>query len=132
MMEIYIRRWYQSDCTIGRLTLGDFECFVLELPDLKNKKNVSCIPEGTYLAKKRFSPNKKQVVIEYIDVPNRTHIQMHKGNSIKRLRGCQAVGNKLGWLDDDKSLDVIDSKPAFDDIMALLPDKEIFKIHIYK
>lgn len=132
MPDVYIRRWYQPDCTLGRLTFGNFECFVLELPDLNNKVDISCIPEGTYLAKKRFSPNKKQIVIEYIDVPNRTFIQMHKGNTIRRLKGCQAVGKGLGWLDGDTVLDVTNSKDAFDELMSLLPDSGTFKIHIYK
>lgn len=50
---IEIKRWYQDDCTIGRLACGDFQCWTLELPFLDNKQNVSCIyPDAAYKGKK--------------------------------------------------------------------------------
>ena len=131
MNEINIRRWEQSDCVVGRLTFGEFECFTLELPNLDNKQNVSCIPYGSYWAKKRFSPSKQEVVVEYIDVPNRTYIQIHKGNFTRQLLGCQAVGDGIKWVDNDAILDVTNSKPTFDKLMKLLPDGK-FRINIYK
>lgn len=128
-MIVNINRWYQSDCVVGRLTCDGFECFTLELPDLDNQKNISCIPEGSYSAKKRFSPSKQEWVVEYIDVPNRTYIQIHKGNFTSQLLGCQAVGDGIKWVNSDSILDVTNSKPTFDKLMSLLPDGE-FTINI--
>jgi len=131
MKEVNIRRWYQDDCVVGRLTFNDFECFTLELPDLGNKRNISCIPEGTYLAKKRFSPSKQEAVIEYINVPDRTYIQIHKGNFTSQLLGCQAVGDGIKWVNNDDVLDVTNSKQTFNKLMSLLPDGK-FRINIFK
>jgi len=45
---ITIERMYRPDCTLGILTLDDFKCWTLELPNLDNRKDISCIPEGVY------------------------------------------------------------------------------------
>ena len=124
MVTLNIRRWYQKDCVVGRLTLGEFECFTLELPDKDNQKNISCIPEGVYTAKKRLSPSKGEVVVEYKNVPNRTYIQIHKGNHTRQLLGCQAVGDSIAFVDGDSILDVTNSGPTFDTLMALLPEDD--------
>ena len=127
-MRVLIERWSQKNCTVGRLSYGYFKCFTLELPDLNNQKDISCIPTGVYFAKKRFSPSKQQVVIEYINVPNRSYIQIHQGNFTRQLLGCQAVGDGIKWIDDDDILDVTNSGPTFEKLMAALPDR--FEIEI--
>lgn len=120
-MRLKIKRWYHDDCTISRLSCGDFQCFVLELPWLDNKKNISCIPEGIYRAKKRISPSKKYEVIEYINVPNRSYIQAHYGNYIRQLLGCQLYGDSIKWLDEDGIPDVTNSKKTLIKLLSLLP-----------
>lgn len=128
-MELNIYRWVQGDCVVGRLTYGDFECFTLELPDLNNAKNISCIPDGVYEAKKRFSPSKQYEVVEYINVPNRTYIQIHKGNFTRQLLGCQAVGDSIKFVDDDSILDVTNSGVTFAKLMSVLPERFTIRIH---
>lgn len=93
-MNIKITRFYLKDHTLGVITLDDITCFTLELPDLDNKKNVSCIPEGTYNAFVRNSPSNGQC-IELKDVPNRTHIQIHIGNYLSDILGCILVGDSI-------------------------------------
>ena len=127
-MRVLIERWPQKDCTVGRLSYGDFKCFTLELPDLNNQKDISCIPAGVYFAKKRFSPSKQKTVIEYINVPNRTYIQIHQGNFTRQLLGCQAVGDGIKWFDGDDILDVTNSGTTFEKLMSVLPDR--FEIEI--
>lgn len=128
METIYIERWYQKDCTIGRLSYGGFNCFVLELPWLDNQVNISCIPEGAYEAKKRISPSKKYQVIEYIDVPNRTYIQAHYGNYTSQLLGCQLYGDSVKYIDNDSIPDVTNSEKTLKKLLAILPDKFLIKI----
>lgn len=130
-MEIVnIYRWPHTDCVVGRLTFKEFECFTLELPDLDNQVNISCIPDGLHPARKRFSPGKKIWVVEYLDIPNRTYIQMHPGNFTRQILGCQAIGDGIKWLDGDSILDVTNSGPTFDLLMKALPDEE-FMVHIH-
>lgn len=128
MERVLIERWYQEDCTIGRLRYGSFQCLILELPWKDNQQNVSCIPEGIYKAKKRISPGKGYQVIEYINVPNRTYIQIHYGNYTHQILGCQLPGDSIKWLNDDTILDVTNSEKTLDKLLSLLPDK--FEIEI--
>lgn len=55
-MELVLNRSYYREGTNGALTLnGKFICFMLELPWKDNHAELSCIPEGNYLLKHRFS-----------------------------------------------------------------------------
>lgn len=112
-----------NDCTLGRLTVegNEFQCFTMELPDNGNRVNVSCIPAGVYQAFKRYSPSKDCEVIQLLDVPNRTYIQIHVGNYLHQIKGCILVGlgNKL-----KKGQPMItDSSYAFNKLMGLCPDE---------
>ena len=128
MNRIKIQRAYFEDCTIGRGSYKDFNFCVLELPDYDNKRNISCIPEGVYKAKKRISPGKGYEVIEFINVPNRTYIQVHYGNYTKQLLGCQLYGDGLKYLDNDDIIDVTSSKKTLKKLLKMLPDE--FEIEI--
>lgn len=119
---IYITRWHQADCTLGRLYCGDYQCFTLELPDLGNRSRVSCIPAGRYKAFKRHSPSNGPV-IELRDVPGRTHIQIHAGNYTRQIQGCILPGNSITHIDADGVPDVGDSRAALNRILAMVPDE---------
>lgn len=73
-------------------------CWTLELPWLDNKRNVSCIPPGTYDVIKRQSKTFKGWVCELQDVPGRDGVLIHQGNTKKDIRGCILVGLQLGSL----------------------------------
>ena len=105
---ITIRRWNHDDCTIGRLTLDNFQCFTLELPDLDNQQDISCIPAGTYDYYLR-EESSNGTVLELRDVPDRTYIQVHAGNYTHQILGCILVGDSVKWLDSDKIPDVTNS-----------------------
>ena len=129
MEQIEIERAYYDDCTIGRGKYKGFNFCVLELPDLDNQKNISCVPEGIWKAKKRISPGKGYEVIEFIDVPNRTFIQAHYGNYTRQLLGCQLYGDGLKYLDGDDIIDITNSEQTIKKLLAMLPDE--FEINIY-
>ena len=67
-----------------------FSGFGVENPWMDNQTHVSCIPAGTYKAFTRVGSNGN--VIELEDVPGRTHIQFHVGNTAADVDGCIAVG----------------------------------------
>jgi len=122
MSAIYIERWYHSDCTLGRLYYGDYQCWTLELPKLGNRSNISCIPAGHYQAFKRNSPSNGRC-IELRDVPGRSFIQIHAGNFTRQIEGCILPGNSITHLDADGIPDVGSSRAALDKLLALTPDE---------
>ncbi len=128
MKNLKINRWYHNDCTIGRLSYGDFQCFTLELPLLNNATDVSCIyPAGGYVGQKHFSPNNGDC-IAINNVMGRTNIQIHSGNYVSEIRGCILVGDSVKFLNNDLIPDVTNSKRTLEKLLALLPDKFTIEI----
>ncbi len=95
-MVISITRTYFPDGTNGKLECeGKLICNTIELPWKKNETKVSCIPEGKYFIKKRYS-NKFQWHLEIITVENRSLILFHPANNaLRELNGCIAPVTKL-------------------------------------
>ncbi len=123
-----IRAHKRKDCTLSVVIAGDFVCKMLELPWLGNQKNVSCIPVGNYRAKKRISPNKQYEVIEYMFVPNRAYIQIHKGNYTRQLLGCQLAGVEFIDLDGDGVPDITSTGDTLEKLLSLLPKEFTIEI----
>lgn len=117
---------FQSDSysTIGVLKYGrKVLCWSLELPWRSNELGVSCIPEGVYDCRKVKSEKFGDVV--YVsNVPGRTGILIHSGNSVTDTRGCILVG-----FDTDGRF-VSNSRLALGRLLNNLPDK--FKLSITK
>ena len=90
-MLLVVHRAYFPEGTHGLLqTDGKTICYTIELPWLKNQRKISCIPEGTYVLKKRFS-QKFGWHLHLIDVPGRQFILIHPANNAKKeLLGCIA------------------------------------------
>ncbi|MFV8347675.1 DUF5675 family protein [Flavobacterium sp. ZB4P13] len=95
-MTLQLSRTYFPDGTNGKLTYETkLICNTIELPWNHNEKRISCIPEGNYLLKKRYS-RKFQWHIELVDVTNRSFILLHPANNaLKELNGCIAPVTKL-------------------------------------
>jgi hypothetical protein len=69
--------------------------FIIELPWLNNKRNISCIPEGEYILKPRFSKKFKHH-LQLVNVPGRNLILIHPANDAKNeLGGCLAPVTQL-------------------------------------
>jgi hypothetical protein len=92
-MHLTIHRTYHDEGTNGLLTMGPNSepvCYTIELPWRNNEVNRSCIPEGTYVLKRRYS-TKFRWHIEIKDVPGRSYILIHPANHAAReLKGCIA------------------------------------------
>lgn len=95
-MVLRLSRTYFPEGTNGKLECeGKFICNTIELPWKKNETKVSCIPEGKYFIKKRYS-NKFKWHLEVLDVKNRSLILFHPANNaLQELKGCIAPVTKL-------------------------------------
>ena len=91
MMEL-VRFGSFKDRTIGRLTYNGEHFFTVERPWLDNQQNVSCIPTGVYKLGRVDSPKFGPGTWEIQDVPNRSNILLHAGNTQNDVSGCLAVG----------------------------------------
>lgn len=89
-------RQYFPDGTNGELFFnGKKICNTIELPWKENQKRVSCIPEGIYRVRKRFSPKFKWH-LEIFKVRNRDFILFHPANNaLKELNGCIAPVSEI-------------------------------------
>ena len=86
------RESYTDEETTGTLTVERELMFrTLELPWKGNKRTISCIPEGTYEWEMRHSARFGQH-IHIKDVPNRTLILIHVGNTTDDIQGCVVIG----------------------------------------
>lgn len=107
-----IRHAYMQDVTLGVMVdtdTGHFICATLEEPWKENKRQISCIPEGTYVCKPH-SGNKFQNVWEVTNVPNRSAVLIHAGNTTDDIEGCILVGMEHGILNHKEA--VIRSREA--------------------
>ena len=95
-MILFLTRTYFPEGTNGKLECnGKSICNTIELPWRKNEKRVSCIPEGKYFIRKRYS-RKFNWHIEIIGVENRSSILFHPANNaLQELNGCIAPVTKL-------------------------------------
>lgn len=93
MDQVFLHRVISSDKgTFGVLILNDTPlCVTCEDPWNDNKTSISCIPYGEYSANKYSSPKYPDVWIVN-NVPKRTAILIHAGNTIKDTQGCVLVG----------------------------------------
>jgi hypothetical protein len=95
-MVLELTRTYFPNGTNGKLECkGKSICNTIELPWRENETRVSCIPEGKYFIKKRYS-QKFQWHLEVLDVKNRSLILFHPANNaMQELNGCIAPVTKL-------------------------------------
>ena len=97
---LIVRETYTDESVIGKLYLnGEFISYTLELAWNNNQKSISCVPRGVYdckvrLAKDSASRNYDHLILE--DVPNRSYILFHRGNSSKDSKGCILTGMMKG------------------------------------
>lgn len=91
--------------TLGVL-VAEGECFYsLELPNLDNKPQVSCIPSGEYDVKWTKSPRLHKFTYEILSVPNRGGIRIHGGNYAgskpvyrSDSLGCPLLGSNIATM----------------------------------
>lgn len=90
-MELELIRTYYPNGTNGNVLHNDNRiCSSIELPWKNNQHQISCVPEGKYELKKRYSP-KFGWHLQLMNVPGRDLILIHPANdAIKELEGCIA------------------------------------------
>ena len=104
--------------TVGILLFDKvLQCLTLENRDWQNQPFISCIPPGNYLCIRTVSP-KFGTTFEIVDVPGRSHILFHKGNTAEDTYGCVLVGKEVGWIDGKRA--ILSSRKAFDRMMFTL------------
>lgn len=90
-MKLELIRTYYPEGTNGQLLLnGEMVSLAIELPWKNNASRISCIPEGKYELRKRYS-QRFGWHLELMNVPGRQLILIHPANdALKELRGCIA------------------------------------------
>src|SRR3990167_10566119 len=111
-MRFTIKRTHLlSEGTFGVLDCDGIPFAVsIELPWRDNQQDISCIPTGMYICKRIDSPKFKET-FEVQSVPNRTHVLLHKANTISDLHGCIGIGLYFGQLTGQVA--VLESGRAF-------------------
>lgn len=131
MKQIIIRRIAENDDgTFGVIIDGD-KPFALTLENkwLNNQRNISCIPEGRYICR-RYSSAKYPDTFEVTNVPGRSHILFHTGNTNEDTAGCILVAEQFGEL--NKAIAILASKPGFREFMERLIDVDVFELIIIR
>jgi len=104
---------------------GSHVCYTIERPWLNNDSGTSCIPTGTYTCAPHNSaahPN----VWELENVPGRTAILIHNGNTENDSLGCIIVGSSQGTLNGLPA--VLGSKAMLDLLRQKLPSSFVLTI----
>lgn len=135
-----LNRFYKDlKQTIGHMVMKRSGLFIdrfmtMELPDLNNQRNISCICPGVYLVLPHVSPNHgecfKVYELDGSEVRGRSQILFHVGNYYTNTNGCicPGSGEKLQDLNGDRLTDVISSAAAMRRIKAIAPDGFILSI----
>lgn len=135
---VNIKRTYFEDATVGFLWVDGYENPVwstIELPWKDNQRNISCIPEGTYIVKpfrterSSYYPNIWQVC----DVIGRDDIQIHVANVCSELKGCIAMGLSSGYMfEQDKNVKAVTSSAmAMNEMKNVIDYSKPFKLKIW-
>ena len=114
--------------TFGVLRINkQVHCVTLEPGDLLNRLNYSSIPAGSYWCYKdnslRHGPT-----FEVADIPGRTDILFHAGNTMKDTGGCILLGEHFGKLRGDRA--VLNSGKTFRGFLAFFKDVKKFYLTI--
>lgn len=89
-----------QDATFGVLSVdGRPICVTLEDKWRNNERMVSCIPKGKYIIKRHKSP-KFGDCFKLQDVPGRSDILIHAGNTDADTHGCILLGTMFGTVGD--------------------------------
>lgn len=97
MLQLRLSRYLKSNrFTLGVLDFDGGVCDTLELPDIGNLHDVSCIPVGTYNLNTYTRPSGFRV-IRVLNVPGRDNIEIHEGNYLEQTDGCILVGGAIRY-----------------------------------
>lgn len=116
--------------TFGVLRHGQVPfVLTLERPWAENQQNISCIPAGRYRCRRLHSP-KFGNTYEITEVPNRTHVLFHSGNTIEDTQGCILIGEEFSGTWDRPM--IVSSRRGFIEFMRYLDGALEFDLVIYE
>lgn len=114
--------------TIGVLKIDkEVFCHTLEPADMLNKANVSCIPAQQYICQRVRSP-KFGNTFEIMNIPGRSHVLFHSGNTADDTLGCILLGLTVGRLKGQRA--VLNSGKTFSVFMATMSKESKFHLTI--
>jgi len=136
MFDAEIVRLTQNITTPSRGIMiidGEPTFTTLELPWINNQHNISCIPLGVYECKKVFNRHTLggldiPVTFEITNVPNRSGILIHVGNTVRDTNGCPLIG--IGFDTVLGELGITQSRQAFSKFIALTRGVDSFGLKI--
>lgn len=102
-------------------------CLTLEDPWRNNRVGESCVPAGLYHCY-RYPSRNFGFTFVLRNVPGRTGILFHWGNTQADTRGCILVGRAFGAMDD--RMDIEFSLKAFNALMHFLSHVDTFNLLI--
>lgn len=117
-----------DDRTIGRLYYGSQKWWAIERPWLANLPFESCIPDGDYPVIRSDSTRFGRNQWEIVQVPQRSGIRIHVGNTAAHVQGCIALG--MGLSPDLQS--VTESQKAIQDFCNATANQDQLLIEIRK
>lgn len=94
-------------------------CVTCELPWKDNDPEISCIPPGSYNCVRHDSPAHPHTW-EVRNVPNRSGILIHNGNTENDSLGCIIVGSCFGAIKNLPA--VLNSNTTLSNLQEELPD----------
>jgi len=103
-------------------------CLTIENLWLDNQVGISCIPAGDYKVIKQNSPKYGTGMWTLLNVPERTHILIHWGNTAEDTKGCIIVGRYFGKLNGEPA--VLASRKAYAALRGRYGDLEEFDLRI--
>lgn len=115
-----------------KVTLGVFimdglpRFFTLEEPWRQNQSNSSCIPEGEYKCEEYMSSKFGNTFV-VMNVPGRSGILFHTGNSTEDTEGCILLGMRMDPFSWTK---IADSRNAFEFFRSFLMGEKEFQLRI--
>ena len=131
-----VRLEHDREGSFGALLLNDrVFCVTLELPWLGNQPQISSIPAGKYVCGLTPSPLitrltngvwKEGFLIH--DVPNRSAVMIHPGNTDDDTHGCILVAQGYGKLRGERA--ILNSGVTFNEFMLTMRNHREFPLII--
>jgi hypothetical protein len=121
--RLYLRRIERiPDGVFGRLTASGLSLVTAEDDWNDNKPNISCIPAGTYPLRRCYFNKHHLETFGVFDVPGRSLIRIHPGNTEEDTEGCILPGLRLGPLrvveDEDTHVRNVIKRAALSSVVA--------------
>jgi len=125
-----IVRLQEHECygTLGVLTINDsIFCATLEPPDRENAVNRSSIPAQQYTCQ-RYTSRRYGETFQVMNVPSRSYVLFHAGNTVDHTKGCILLGQYWGKLKGVQA--VLNSGRTFDGFMTSMQGIDKFQLTV--